>query len=111
MTAAPIAVPTIACSEIGVSSTRSGPNRSYRPSVSLECATGGADVLAEQEDVLVFLERVAHCAVERLSVGDRGHARTCSSRDSAAGSGHLFARSSASTTVPLGLGAEPVERD
>ena len=33
--AAPIAAPTIACSLIGVSTTRSGPNVSNRPSVSL----------------------------------------------------------------------------
>src|SRR5689334_163170 len=34
--AAPIAAPTIACSLIGVSLTRSGPNSSNRPSVSLK---------------------------------------------------------------------------
>src|SRR4051812_10908551 len=34
--AAPIAAPTIACSLIGVSRTRSGPNLSNRPSVSLK---------------------------------------------------------------------------
>jgi hypothetical protein len=32
---APIAQPTIACSEIGVSSTRAGPKRSCSPSVAL----------------------------------------------------------------------------
>jgi hypothetical protein len=34
-TAAPIAQPTIACSEIGVSSTRSGPKRANSPSLVL----------------------------------------------------------------------------
>ena len=34
--AAPIAAPTMACSLIGVSRTRSGPKRSNRPSVSLK---------------------------------------------------------------------------
>ena len=33
--AAPMAAPTIACSEIGVSQTRSGPNSANRPAVVL----------------------------------------------------------------------------
>ena len=33
--AAPIAAPRIACSEIGVSRTRNGPNCSYSPTVAL----------------------------------------------------------------------------
>ena len=34
--AAPIAAPMMACSEIGVSRTRSGPNRSKSPTVALK---------------------------------------------------------------------------
>ena len=41
-TAAPIAVPTIACSEIGVSSTRRPPKRSCRPSVVLKTPPAAA---------------------------------------------------------------------
>ena len=56
VTDAPSAQPTIACSEIGVSRTRRGPNRSKQPGGRLEDAAGGADVLAEHEDAIVALE-------------------------------------------------------
>ena len=46
--AAPIAAPTIACSLIGVSRTRSGPNSVEQPHGRLEHAAGGADVLADE---------------------------------------------------------------
>ena len=36
MSAAPVAPPTIAVSESGVSSTRHGPNSSWKPSVTLK---------------------------------------------------------------------------
>ena len=45
--AAPIAAPTIACSLIGVSRTRSGPNRVEQALGQLEHAAGRADVLAD----------------------------------------------------------------
>jgi hypothetical protein len=40
--AAPIVAPTIACSEIGVSLTRSGPNSSSRPGVVLNTPPAAA---------------------------------------------------------------------
>ena len=47
--AAPIAAPTMACSEIGVSQTRAGPNSCEQPDGRLEHAAGRADVLAEAD--------------------------------------------------------------
>ena len=63
--AAPTANPTIVSSAIGVSITRSGPNRSRNPSVTLKAPPYDADVLAEHEDALVAL----HLLPQRL--GDR----------------------------------------
>ena len=40
--AAPMAAPTIACSEMGVSHTRSGPNSSNRPTVVLNTPPAAA---------------------------------------------------------------------
>ena len=48
--AAPIAAPRIACSEIGVSRTRFGPNSLEQADGGLENATGLGDVLAEEHD-------------------------------------------------------------
>ena len=49
--AAPIAAPRIACSEIGVSRTRSGPELLVEPDRRLEHAAGLGHVLAEEHDV------------------------------------------------------------
>ena len=66
-TAAPNAAPASASSEIGVSNTRSDPNRSWMPGRDREhAALFGGDVLAEEHDRLVAL----HLLDDRLA--DRG---------------------------------------
>ena len=62
--AAPMAAPRIACSEIGVSRTRIGPNCSSRPDRRLEHAAGAGDVLAEEHDVW---SRSISCAMPRAT--------------------------------------------
>ena len=62
--AAPIAAPRIACSEIGVSLTRVGPNSSSSPTVGLEDAAGAGDVLADEDD---RSSRRISCAMPRAT--------------------------------------------
>ena len=81
--AAPIAAPTMADSEIGVSMIRSGPKRSSMPAVSPEGAAVDADVLADQEDALVLLHLLAHGLADRFDVGDLRRHRAGASGDSA----------------------------
>ena len=57
-----------------MSSTRSRAEAREQPVARLERAAGRADVLADQEHVLVGGERVAHRARDRLLVGRRAHA-------------------------------------
>ena len=51
--AAPIAAPMITFSASGVSITRSAPNSSRNPSVTLKAPPNAADVLAQADDRLV----------------------------------------------------------
>ena len=60
--AAPITAPTMACSLIGVSRTRSGPNRVEQPLGRLEDAAGRADVLADEHDRRVALHLLGDAA-------------------------------------------------
>ena len=48
--AAPMAAPRIACSAIGVSRTRNGPNFSSRPTVALNTPPAPRDILAQTDD-------------------------------------------------------------
>ena len=64
--AAPIAAPTIAASEIGVSSTRSWPYFVERPAVGPD-APGIGDVLTEQKHPVVGLQRLVEREVECLA--------------------------------------------
>ena len=68
--AAPRAVPTIACSEIGVSRTRDAPNRSNKPAVDLKTPPGCSDVLADQHDPGVRLELVGERPSDGLAIVD-----------------------------------------
>ena len=79
MYAAPIAAPTMAVSEIGVSMTRASPKRSMQALGDLERAAVGADVLAEQEHALVARHLLEERLADRLEIGDDGHGP--SSRD------------------------------
>ena len=73
--AAPMAAPMIACSEIGVSRTRSGPNCSYKPDGRLEYAAGLADVLAEEDDVGIARHFLRDTANDRVAIGQFRHAQ------------------------------------
>ena len=73
MCAAPAAAPTMPISEIGVSITRSSPNRVEQALGDLERAAVRADVLAEAEDVRVALHLLEERLADRLEIGDLGH--------------------------------------
>ena len=68
--AAPIAAPTNPSSAIGVSMTPLGAELLPQALRHAEGAAEMTDVLAEQEDALVFLERVSERRADRLEVGD-----------------------------------------
>ena len=65
--AAPIAAPTIAVSEIGVSMTRSAAERLEQTLGRLEGAAVDADVFADDEDPLVALHLLARGAARIAS--------------------------------------------
>ena len=73
--AAPMAAPRIACSEIGVSRTRIGPNCSSRPTVALNTPPALADVLAEEDDVGVARHLLGDAAGDRVAIGQFRHAQ------------------------------------
>ena len=83
--AAPNAAPPSASSEIGVSKTRSSPNRSRSPGVALKTPPGGGDVLAEEDHLLVALELLGQGVANRGAELE-AHAAYSVAR-SAAGSG------------------------
>ena len=62
--AAPMAAPRIACSEIGVSRTRRGPNCSSRPPVALNTPPAVGHILAEEHHAVVA--RIS-CAIARAT--------------------------------------------
>lgn len=62
--AAPMTAPTIACSEIGVSRTRRGPNRSSRPTVDLN--TPPADATSSLMKYTVGSRSIS-CAIPRAT--------------------------------------------
>ncbi len=68
--AAPMAAPRMACSEIGVSRTRSGPNCSVEPTVALKHAARLGDVLAEEHDVVVARHFLRDAAGDRVAIAD-----------------------------------------
>jgi hypothetical protein len=70
VTAAPMPRPMMACSLIGVSTTRRSPNSLLEAAVRAEHAAEGADVLAGAEHVVVGRHRLADGLVERLDVGE-----------------------------------------
>ena len=70
MYAAPMAAPTIAASEMGVSMTRAAPKRADQPLGDLERAAVGADVLAEQEHPLVAGHLGDQRVPQRLDIGE-----------------------------------------
>ncbi len=72
--AAPMAAPTMADSEIGVSITRIGPKRSSIPFGNLEGAAVDADILAEDEDAVVLLHFFPDAIPDGVEVGSHWHA-------------------------------------
>ena len=73
--AAPIAAPRIACSEIGVSRTRNGPNLLVEADRRLEHAARLADVLAEEDDAVVALHLLRDAARDGVAIGQFRHAQ------------------------------------
>ena len=73
--AAPIAAPRIACSEIGVSRTRLGPNCSSSPTVALNTPPARRDILAEEHDVGVALHLLRDAARHGVAIGQFRHAQ------------------------------------
>ena len=73
MWAAPAAAPTMACSLIGVSITRSAPNCASSPSVTRKAPPKRADVLPEKEHPLVPLHLLPQPLADGLEVGDFRH--------------------------------------
>ena len=67
--AAPIAAPTIACSEIGVSLTRFGAELVEQADGGFEHAAGCGDVLAEQHDVRVAAHLLRDARGDRVTIG------------------------------------------
>ncbi len=63
-----MAVPTIACSEIGVSSTRCGPNRSNRPSVTLNAPPAAPMSSPSTTTPVVASQRVGQSLAHGLAV-------------------------------------------
>ena len=70
---APIAEPTIACSEIGASITRGFAVLFDQPFGCFERATVGADVFADQKDALVARHFFEEGLADGFEVGDYGH--------------------------------------
>ena len=100
--AAPIAAPRIACSEIGVSRTRSGPNSSTRPDRRLEHAARRRDVLAEHHEARVPPHLLGDPVGDGLPVGQFRHrdppsAYTSVSSDDSPGSAPALANSVAAS--------------
>ena len=73
--AAPIAAPRIACSEMGVSRTRRGPNFSRSPTVALNTPPAAADVLAQEHDVGIALHLLRDAARDGVAIGQFRHAQ------------------------------------
>ena len=75
--AAPIPLPTIAISEIGVLRTRAGAELVEQALGDRHRAAHLGDVLAHDEDAVVVLaERLAERVADRLAVGQLRHRRT-----------------------------------
>ena len=73
--AAPIAVPTIACSEIGRVPHPLPPETLKEANGGLEYASGGTDVLSEEDHVRVGLKLVGDGLGDRLAAGELGSHR------------------------------------
>ena len=71
--AAPRAMPINACSEMGVSSTRSGPNSSKRLRAGSEKPSVTAHVFAKDKHTGVTAQLFAHGLVDRLDVSSSSH--------------------------------------
>ena len=71
--ASPTAEPTMTASASGMSTTRSEPKRSCRPSVARKTPPLTPDVLAEHDHALVALQRVAERRADRLDHRHLGH--------------------------------------
>ena len=111
--AAPIAAPTIACSEIGVSQTRARAELVEQADGRLEHALGRADVLAEADHGRVAPHLPRDALGDRLAIGDRRgvryvrhaappSAQTSVSASAGSAAGAAFAAATASATSALG---------
>ena len=69
-----MAAPTIACSEIGVSQTRSGPNSSNRPAVVLNTPSAAPMSSPRQTTRRVAAHLPGDALGDRLAVGDQSSA-------------------------------------
>ena len=66
--AAPIAAPRIACSEIGVSRTRFGPNSSSRPTVVLNTPPAAATSSPRNTTFVVAAHLLRHAGRDRVAI-------------------------------------------
>ena len=101
--AAPMAAPSIACSEIGQSRTRFGPNFSSKPAVALNTPPAARHVFAQENDVLVARHFLRDAGRDGVAIGQFRHAappsaHTFFSMTSSEGSGDALAVSVASST-------------
>ena len=113
--AAPMAAPTMACSLIGVSRTRSPPNSAEQALGQLEHAAGRPDVLADEHDARVALHLLGDAAANGGAIRQFRHdeppsAQTWVSRTSGDGSGAARASASAVGDRVVRLGLDGVER-
>ena len=73
--AAPTAAPRIACSEIGVSRTRTGSSPQESPTVALTPPPAFPNVLAQEHDVGIARHFPGNAAGNRIAIGQFRHAK------------------------------------